>query len=67
IFDAICYVIDDPQNKRKLFFINGPRGIGKTYLFNALLDYVRCQDYIVLTIALSGTASLLLNGGCTAL
>ncbi|SAL98743.1 hypothetical protein [Absidia glauca] len=50
----------------KLFFVDGPGGTGKTYLFNSLLQRVRQDGSIALAAASSGTAALLLNGGRTA-
>lgn len=45
------------------FFIDGPGGIGKTFLCRALVASVRCQYLITLATALSGVAaSLLLRG-----
>ena len=49
-----------------VFFVDGPGGTGKTYLFNAILDGVRRMNNIALAVAASGTASLLLKGGKTA-
>lgn len=49
-----------------LFFLDGPGGTGKTFLFNALLQAVRRSNLIALSVAVSGTASLLLKGGRTA-
>lgn len=49
-----------------LFFIDGPGGTGKTYIFNAILQAVRRTRNIALSVAVSGTAALLLKGGSTA-
>jgi hypothetical protein len=73
VFDSIMGVITDPMRddpgldiESKLFFVDGPGGTGKTFLFNALLTAVRRQGGIALAVASSGTASLLLEGGRTA-
>ena len=51
----------------RLFFVDGPGGTGKTYLFNTLLKAVRSgHDGFALAVASSGTAALLLAGGRTA-
>lgn len=50
----------------KIFFVDGPGGTGKTFLFNALLDCVRRTNNIAISVASSGTAALLLKGGRTA-
>ena len=54
------------NNKPGFFFVSGYGGTGKTYLWNAVISYIRAHQHIVLTIASSGVASLLLPGGRTA-
>jgi hypothetical protein len=49
----------------KTFFLHGPGGTGKTYLYNTLCYHLRSQGKIVLCIASSGIAALLLMGGRT--
>ena len=49
-----------------MFFIDGPGGTGKTYLYNTLLSTVRRNGDIALAVASSGIAALLLVGGRTA-
>ena len=48
------------------FFLHGPGGTGKTYVYNTLCHYLHSQDKIVLCVASSGIAAILLKGGCTA-
>ena len=48
------------------FFLHGPGGTGKTYLYNTLCYHLRSQNKIVLCVASSGIAALLLIGGRTA-
>jgi len=54
------------------FFIDGPGGTGKTFLYNTILAYVRSREpgthghVIALATASSGIAALLLQGGRTA-
>uniref|UniRef100_A0ACD5ZBE1 Uncharacterized protein n=1 Tax=Avena sativa TaxID=4498 RepID=A0ACD5ZBE1_AVESA len=48
------------------YFVSGFGGTGKTFLWNAIVSYLRGQQLIVLTVASSGVASLLLPGGRTA-
>ncbi|XP_019173001.1 PREDICTED: uncharacterized protein LOC109168432 [Ipomoea nil] len=60
-------VIKDIENKKGgLFFVYGYGGTGKTFLWRALSAAVRCKGQIVLNVASSGIASLLLPGGRTA-
>jgi hypothetical protein len=48
------------------FFLNGPEGTGKTFLYNTLCDRLRSEGKIVLCVASTGIAAQLLPGGCTA-
>ena len=52
--------------QNKLFFIDGPGGTGKTFLYDLLLARVRSQGEVALAVASSGLAALLLAGGRTA-
>ncbi|KAL0344192.1 UNVERIFIED_CONTAM: hypothetical protein Sangu_1306600 [Sesamum angustifolium] len=47
------------------YFIDGPGGSGKTFLYRALLADVRSRGYIALAVATSGVAAALLPGGRT--
>ncbi|KAL5704116.1 hypothetical protein ACHQM5_022589 [Ranunculus cassubicifolius] len=47
------------------FFINGAAGTGKTFLYNTIATQHRSEGKIVVMVASSGIASLLLNGGRT--
>jgi hypothetical protein len=48
------------------FFIDGPGGTGKTFLYNILLSAVRSSGEIAVAVASSGIAALLIMGGKTA-
>jgi len=48
------------------FFLHGPAGTGKTFCYNTLCYALRGERKIVLCVASSGIASLLLMGGRTA-
>ncbi|XP_026458363.1 uncharacterized protein LOC113358855 [Papaver somniferum] len=50
----------------RIFFVYGSGGTGKTYLWRTLISLLRSQGKIVLAVASSGIASLLLPGGRTA-
>ena len=64
IYDA---VIDSViGNKDGFFFVCGHGGIGKTYLWKTLICRLRSERKIVITVALSGIATLLFPGGRTA-
>ncbi|XP_073144594.1 uncharacterized protein [Henckelia pumila] len=49
-----------------LFFVNGPRGTGKTFLYRALLANIRKNKMIAPATATSGVAASILPGGRTA-
>jgi hypothetical protein len=63
-FNAIVHRVR--QNQPGFFFVSGYGGTGKTYLWNRIVAYLRLQGKIVLTVASSGVAALLLPGGRTA-
>jgi len=48
------------------FFLHGPAGTGKTFLYNYLCSHFRAQGKVVLCVASSGIAAQLLSGGRTA-
>jgi len=48
------------------FFLNGPAGSGKTFVYKTLCHRIRADGQIVLCVASSGIAALLLPGGRTA-
>ena len=62
-FDKITSAISN--NTGETFFLHGPGGTGKTYLYNTLCHHLRSQEKIVLCVASSGIAALLLKGGRT--
>ncbi|XP_019186531.1 PREDICTED: uncharacterized protein LOC109181233 [Ipomoea nil] len=64
IFNTVTQDIE--SNKGGLFFVYGYGGTGKTFLWRALPASIRSKGQIVLNVASSGIASLLLPGGRTA-
>ncbi|GET67424.1 uncharacterized protein LOC104885245 [Rhizophagus irregularis DAOM 181602=DAOM 197198] len=63
IYDAVLSSINDTCN---CFFVDGPGGTGKTFLYNTLLATVRSRGEIALAVASSGISALLIDGGRTA-
>jgi hypothetical protein len=63
-FNSIISAIECHENA--IFFVDGPGGTGKTYLYRALLANLRSNDHIVLATATSGIAATILPGGRTA-
>ena len=47
-------------------FLNGPGGTGKTFIYNTVCNKIQSEGWIVLCVASSGIAALLLRGGRTA-
>ena len=64
IFDTIMKSVI--SNEPSVFFVHGYGGTGKTYLWRSLTSTLRSQGKIVLVVASSGIASMLLPGGRTA-
>ncbi|KAK8933803.1 hypothetical protein KSP39_PZI015526 [Platanthera zijinensis] len=54
------------QRKAGIYFIDGPGGSGKTFLYKSILAHLRHDGHIVLATASSGIAATLLPGGTTA-
>lgn len=63
-FDEITQSV--MQSLGRLFFLHGPAGTGKTFVYNTVCNFVRSLGSIVLCVASSGIAALLLTGGRTA-
>ncbi|XP_020266738.1 uncharacterized protein LOC109842248 [Asparagus officinalis] len=53
------------MNKGGVFFIDGPGGTGKTFLYKTILANVRSKGMIAIATATSGVAASLLLGGRT--
>ena len=65
--EAFHEIVDSVLNNRpQFYFVSGHGGTGKTFLWNTIVSYIRAQKKIVLTVASSGVASLLLPNGRTA-
>jgi PIF1-like helicase/Helitron helicase-like domain at N-terminus/Helicase len=63
-YDQIVHAIErDPQSAH--FFLQGPAGTGKTFLYKTLCAFYRAQGKVVLCVASSGIAAQLLPGGRT--
>ncbi len=59
-------IIDNVTNKKsQIFFIDGPGGTGKTFMYKALLARVRSEGLIAIATATSGIAASILPGGRT--
>jgi len=69
IFDIIVASVSIPLRRRKtnLYFIDGPGGTGKSFLYNTLIEQISgVMKKNVVVLASSGIAALILHGGRTA-
>jgi hypothetical protein len=66
IYDNVIDVVHDPRPVDKTFFVDGLGRADKTFLYECLLNRVRSTSDIALSMASSGIAALLLEGGCIA-
>ena len=66
IYDKIINNNAGVLPRGRLYFVDGPGGTGKTFLYNAILAKKRSEGKIVLAVATSGIAANLLDGGKTA-
>ncbi|GJV59841.1 DNA helicase [Tanacetum coccineum] len=64
IYDLIMNA--DENSRQELIFVYGHGGTGKTFLWKTIISSLRSQGKIVLAVASSGIASLLLPSGRTA-
>jgi Cdc6-like AAA superfamily ATPase len=62
VYNTIAPMVDSddllPLPNRRVFFVDGPTGTGKTFLFNALLDMIRREGKIAAAVTSSVTASV---------
>jgi hypothetical protein len=63
-YNEIMSTVDSDHGD--LFFVDGPGGTGKTYLYRVLLATIRSQNKIVEATTTSGVAALIMSGGKTA-
>jgi len=65
-FERIVQAIQHQHAPETLFFVDGPGGTGKSFLYNTLIAHVLDQGDHVISVASSGIAALILHGGRTA-
>jgi hypothetical protein len=54
------------NRKARVFFVDGPGGIGKTFLYRCLIATIRLEGLIVVATTTSGILASIMPGGCTA-
>uniref|UniRef100_A0A0D3BZP1 ATP-dependent DNA helicase n=2 Tax=Brassica oleracea TaxID=3712 RepID=A0A0D3BZP1_BRAOL len=64
IYESVLDSVDKKDGK--LFFVYGAGGTGKTFLYQTIISRLRSRKQIVLPVASSGIAALLLPNGRTA-
>jgi hypothetical protein len=57
VFNAIA------QGEGGVFFLDGPGGLGKTFVYNALLASVRWDEHVAIGVTSFDIAAFLLEGG----
>ena len=62
-FDEIVEAVNTKSGQ--IFFLHGPGGTGKTYIYNTLCYFLHGQGKIIICVASSGIAALLIIGGRT--
>jgi hypothetical protein len=65
VYDAVMGAVNGNSNGTA-FFIDGLGGAGKTFTYGCLLSTVRADGKVAISVASSGIAALLLQGGRTA-
>ncbi len=66
IYNNVIDAVHDPRPMDKTFFVDGLGEAGKIFLYGCLLNRVHSTGDIALSMASSGIAALLLEGGYTA-
>ena len=64
-FDKIIQAIESGSPNSQ-FFLQGPAGTGKTFLYETICHHFCARGEVVICVASSGIAALLLPGGTTA-
>ncbi|XP_063800227.1 uncharacterized protein LOC134968624 [Pseudophryne corroboree] len=64
-FNTIIIAADNSHVTNHCFYLDGPGGSGKTFLYTTLIAYIRGKGQIVLPFATTGIAATLLKGGRT--
>ncbi|XP_008180455.1 uncharacterized protein LOC103308586 [Acyrthosiphon pisum] len=65
VYDRVMAAIDDNRNVQKMFYVDGPGGTGKTTLYGCLISSLRNRQQTVLSVAYTGIAASLMEGGMT--
>ncbi|XP_064081879.1 ATP-dependent DNA helicase PIF1-like [Macrobrachium nipponense] len=63
VYDMVVNAVFIGNSEHKIFALSVSSGTGKTYLINAIIDFLRSEKKVVLATALSGIAATLLHNG----
>lgn len=66
VFDSVISAATTSSISNKVFFLDGPGGTGKTFLYNTLITYLKANNYKCIPVASSGISAELLSSGTTA-
>jgi hypothetical protein len=66
VFDTITGSLDMGSEESKIFFLDGPGGSGKTYVYNTIMYQLRGHNRGFISVAWTGIAASLLLEGTTA-
>nr|XP_012152737.1 PREDICTED: uncharacterized protein LOC105664139 [Megachile rotundata] len=64
-YNAILNTLSSSYTGPTCFFLDGPGGTGKTFIYKALIQHFRNNGHVVIPSAWTGIAALLLPGGRT--
>jgi hypothetical protein len=66
IYTEIIDQLNSSAAEQSQFFIEGPGGCGKSFIFTTVLAYVRANGHMGLALSSTGISAALLPGGATA-
>ena len=66
VYEAVLTAINMKNVSAKCFFVDGPGGTGKTYIYKSLIYKLKSENKMFVATATTGIASLLLPDGRTA-
>lgn len=64
-FESVMKAVRFPHIAQRQFFLDGPGGTGKTFVYNTIISHMLGRGETVLTVASTGIASTLLTNGRT--
>jgi hypothetical protein len=65
VYERVMAAVDDNRDVKKVFYVDGPGGTGKTTLYGCLISSLRNRGRSVLCVAFTEIAASLMDGGMT--